>query len=99
MKYSCPHCKSTINKKDVLLKGIITCNSCKKDCALGNFLQMLTAALIGLVSVFIVTFGFQHVDFVGKSVLSIGVVILVIAIAIYVIARPVPYTSKRNSQT
>ena len=99
MKYSCPHCKAAMNNKDVLLKGVITCNSCKKECALGNFLQMLTAALIGLVSVFIVTFALQHFDFVGKSVLSIGVVALVIAVAIYLIARPVPYISKKNSQT
>ena len=99
MRYSCPHCKAAMNNKDVLLKGIITCDSCKKECALGNFLQILTAGLIGLVFVFIVTFALQHLDFVGKNVVAIGVVILAVAVAMYLIAKPVPYVNKKSPRT
>lgn len=99
MKYSCPHCKAAINNKDALLKGIITCNSCKKQSALGSFMQMLTAGLIGLVSVFIVSFGLQDFNFAAKNILSIGLVLLVLAVAMHLIVRPVPYTSKQGSRT
>jgi hypothetical protein len=99
MKYSCPHCKLAMNNKDVLLKGIITCKSCKKESALGSFMQMLTAALIGLVSIFIVSFALQNVIFAAKNVISIGVVVLIFSIAMYLIVRPVPYSNKKGSRT
>lgn len=99
MKYSCPHCKAAMNNKDVLLKGIITCNSCKKESALGNFVQMLTAALIGLFSIFIISFALQNVNFAAKNVLSIGVVVLIFSVAMYLIVRPVPYSKRKNSRT
>jgi|GEM_PF-4873437 len=97
MKYSCPHCKAEISNKDALLKGIITCNSCKKQSALGSFMQFLTAGLISLMSVFIVSYGLQNFNFAAKNILSIGVVILVLAVAMYLIVRPVAYTNKKGS--
>jgi hypothetical protein len=97
MKYSCPHCKAAINNKDALLKGIITCNSCKKQSALGSFMQVLAAALISLVSIFIVSFGLQNFNFAAKNILSIGVVVLVLAVAMYLTVRPVAYINKKGS--
>ncbi|PMJ97872.1 hypothetical protein [Vibrio sp. 10N.261.55.A7] len=91
MSLNCPDCKAPLNAKELFLNSITTCKVCEKNCCMGNLIQYLTIALVGLISLFGLLFISTTFEKSVQLFLSLGGSLICISITGLIVLRPVKY--------
>ena len=95
MHTRCPHCQAELPRRDLFLRGVITCPTCQQKACFGNFWQWLTAGVAALACSLLILVQQTDSNAVAAIVTAVAAGLVGLMLMVIFVVKPVMYRKRR----